>query len=162
MDGDELSRTFCGSTVYAAPEILASSEDYNAFYSDVWSCGINQRKVRIHSLTHERKCRKHLAGKQIRILILYHLYSVLIVQLYRGPNGPSEQPSFKLKVYLGFLGQARLASEQTKLRKIEKVLVANRGEIAIRIFRACTELNIDTVAIYAEQDKQPAHRNCFK
>merc|ERR1719187_491209 len=40
MDGDELSRTFCGSTVYAAPEILASSEDYNAFYSDVWSCGI--------------------------------------------------------------------------------------------------------------------------
>ena len=72
------------------------------------------------------------------------------------------QPSFKLKVYRGFLGQVRLASEQTKLRKIEKVLVANRGEIAIRIFRACTELNIDTVAIYAEQDKQSAHRNCFK
>ena len=72
------------------------------------------------------------------------------------------QLSFKLKVYRGFLGQVRLASEQTKLRKIEKVLVANRGEIAIRIFRACTELNIDTVAIYAEQDKQPAHRNCFK
>lgn len=62
------------------------------------------------------------------------------------------------KVYRGFLGQVRLASEQTKLRKIEKVLVANRGEIAIRIFRACTELNIDTVAIYAEQDRQSAHR----
>jgi len=40
MGGDELSQTFCGSTVYAAPEILASSEPYNAFYSDVWSCGI--------------------------------------------------------------------------------------------------------------------------
>jgi len=40
IDGDELSRTFCGSTVYAAPEILAASEDYNAFYSDIWSCGI--------------------------------------------------------------------------------------------------------------------------
>ena len=44
------------------------------------------------------------------------------------------------------------------MRKIEKVLVANRGEIAIRVFRACTELNIQTVGIYAEQDKQSAHR----
>ena len=84
------------------------------------------------------------------------------MQLNQGPNGPSVQLSFKLKVYRGFLGQVRLASEQTKLRKIEKVLVANRGEIAIRIFRACTELNIDTVAIYGEQDRQSAHRNCFK
>ena len=40
MEKDELSQTFCGSTVYAAPEILAASEDYNAFYSDIWSCGI--------------------------------------------------------------------------------------------------------------------------
>ena len=40
MEEDELSRTFCGSTVYAAPEILAASDEYNAFYSDVWSCGI--------------------------------------------------------------------------------------------------------------------------
>ena len=84
------------------------------------------------------------------------------MQLNPGPNGPSVQPSFKLKVYRGFLGQVRLASEQTKLRKIEKVPVANRGEIAIRIFRACTELNIDTVAIYAELHRQSAHRNCFK
>ena len=72
------------------------------------------------------------------------------------------QPPFYFQVYRGFLGQVRLASEQTKLRKIEKVLVANRGEIAIRIFRACTELNIDTVAIYAEQDRQSAHRNGSK
>lgn len=40
IEGDQLSSTFCGSTVYAAPEILASKEDYNAFYSDIWSCGI--------------------------------------------------------------------------------------------------------------------------
>ena len=71
-----------------------------------------------------------------------------------------DSTDFDFKVYRGFLGQVRLASEQTKLRKIEKVLVANRGEIAIRIFRACTELNIDTVAIYAEQDRQSAHRQC--
>jgi pyruvate carboxylase len=37
-------------------------------------------------------------------------------------------------------------------KKINKVLVANRGEIAIRIFRACTELNIRTVAIYSNED----------
>src|SRR2546428_13765029 len=34
----------------------------------------------------------------------------------------------------------------------KKILVANRGEIAMRIIRACRELNIATAAIYAEQD----------
>src|SRR5690625_3125 len=45
-----------------------------------------------------------------------------------------------------------------KLRKINKVLVANRGEIAIRIFRSCTELNIRTVAIYSKEDASALHR----
>ncbi|MEH6854554.1 pyruvate carboxylase [Priestia megaterium] len=43
-------------------------------------------------------------------------------------------------------------------QKIKKVLVANRGEIAIRIFRACTELNIRTVAIYSQEDTGSFHR----
>ncbi len=43
-------------------------------------------------------------------------------------------------------------------RKINKVLAANRGEIAIRIFRACTELDIDTVAIYSKEDYGSYHR----
>lgn len=42
--------------------------------------------------------------------------------------------------------------------KFEKILVANRGEIAIRIFRACTELDIRTVAIYSEHDNTALHR----
>ncbi len=41
---------------------------------------------------------------------------------------------------------------------IKKLMVANRGEIAIRVFRACTELNIRTVAIYSEQDEGQIHR----
>ena len=40
----------------------------------------------------------------------------------------------------------------------EKLLVANRGEIAIRVFRAATELGIPTVAIYAEEDRFSRHR----
>jgi len=39
----------------------------------------------------------------------------------------------------------------------EKILVANRGEIAVRIIRACKELNIRTVAIYSEVDANSMH-----
>jgi pyruvate carboxylase len=44
------------------------------------------------------------------------------------------------------------------MRKIQRLLVANRSEIAIRIFRACTELGISTIAVYAEEDLLSLHR----
>jgi pyruvate carboxylase len=40
----------------------------------------------------------------------------------------------------------------------KRVMAANRGEIAIRIFRACTELGIQTVAIYSDEDRLSLHR----
>ena len=44
------------------------------------------------------------------------------------------------------------------IRTFKKIMAANRGEIAIRIFRACTELGIKTLAIYSEEDKGSLHR----
>ncbi|MCA9604418.1 MAG: pyruvate carboxylase, partial [Myxococcales bacterium] len=44
------------------------------------------------------------------------------------------------------------------MRTLEKLMCANRGEIAIRVFRAATELGLRTVAIYSHEDRVHLHR----
>ncbi len=47
---------------------------------------------------------------------------------------------------------------QVEVRRFKKVMVANRGEIAIRVLRALSELRIETIAIYSYEDRYSLHR----
>lgn len=57
-----------------------------------------------------------------------------------------------------YLRGVTTSATSVEYKPIESILVANRGEIAIRVFRACSELGIRTVAVFSEQDKMHMHR----
>ncbi|HYF48175.1 MAG TPA: pyruvate carboxylase [Planctomycetota bacterium] len=67
---------------------------------------------------------------------------------------PLSHPASVYQTHLMQTDQARGRG----IRPIRKLLVANRSEIAIRVFRACNEMGIHTVGIYSNEDKLALHR----
>ncbi|KAI0215762.1 Pyruvate carboxylase, mitochondrial [Lamellibrachia satsuma] len=57
-----------------------------------------------------------------------------------------------------FEATSTLGTTGHEYKPIKRLMVANRGEIAIRVFRACSEMGIESIAMYSEQDKNHMHR----
>jgi len=59
---------------------------------------------------------------------------------------------------VGYRASNTKGSDRPRMIPIHRLLVANRSEIAIRVFRAAAEMGIRTIAVYAEEDKLSLHR----
>lgn len=90
------------------------------------------------------------------LLIVFFKKDDYLKMILSNQQNGTQQFTIIVDFALYFVVHYSLMQIQTK--KLERLLIANRGEIAIRIMRAASELNIQTVAIYTYEDRYPLHR----
>ena len=82
-----------------------------------------------------------------------HCFAIRLAPFYKDAQNMSSSRSSVTKTT-----EATAAESSAPPKRFKKLLVANRSEIAIRVFRAATELGMRTVAIYAQEDRLSVHR----
>src|SRR5262245_14528082 len=65
--------------------------------------------------------------------------------------------SIQMSIDTGDLVTSKLSRVKPQPRQFSRILIANRGEIALRIIRACHELGMEAVAIYSQADKDASY-----